>query len=74
MLMMGPTPIGTAVAENGFDALEKYATNLVREAEEGRLDPVVGTSHGQCGAGRWPGLGERPPTSPLAQLDFWPSR
>ena len=30
--MMGPKPIGTAVAENGFDALEKYP----RRAEAAR--------------------------------------
>lgn len=29
-------------AEEGFDALNKYATDLTAEAEAGRLDPVIG--------------------------------
>lgn len=29
-------------AEQGFDALSKYATDLTALAEEGKLDPVVG--------------------------------
>ncbi|EOR00811.1 hypothetical protein E3P92_01272 [Wallemia ichthyophaga] len=29
-------------AEDGFDALNKYATDLTAEAESGRLDPVIG--------------------------------
>lgn len=29
-------------AEQGFDALGKYATDLTALAEEGKLDPVVG--------------------------------
>ena len=31
-----------ANAENGFDALKKYARDLTAEAREGRLDPVIG--------------------------------
>ena len=29
-------------AEQGFDALGKYATDLTALAEEGKLDPVIG--------------------------------
>jgi ATP-dependent Clp protease ATP-binding subunit ClpB len=29
-------------AEQGFDALNKYATDLTALAEEGKLDPVIG--------------------------------
>ena len=29
-------------AEQGFDALSKYATDLTALAEEGKLDPVIG--------------------------------
>jgi len=32
----------SANAENGFDALKKYARDLTAEAREGRLDPVIG--------------------------------
>jgi len=32
----------TANAEQGFDALKKYARDLTAEAREGRLDPVIG--------------------------------
>ncbi|GAA6024897.1 hypothetical protein JCM10207_000279 [Rhodosporidiobolus poonsookiae] len=29
-------------AEEGFEALSKYATDLTKQAEEGKLDPVIG--------------------------------
>ncbi|TWD53588.1 ATP-dependent Clp protease ATP-binding subunit ClpB [Agrobacterium vitis] len=32
----------SANAEQGFDALKKYARDLTEEAREGRLDPVIG--------------------------------
>lgn len=32
----------SANAEQGFDALKKYARNLTADAREGRLDPVIG--------------------------------
>ncbi|MFN7102887.1 MAG: Clp protease N-terminal domain-containing protein, partial [Pseudorhizobium sp.] len=32
----------SANAEQGFDALKKYARDLTAEAREGRLDPVIG--------------------------------
>ncbi|MEL7228794.1 MAG: ATP-dependent chaperone ClpB [Pseudomonadota bacterium] len=32
----------TASAEDGFDALKKYARDLTQDAREGRLDPVIG--------------------------------
>lgn len=32
----------TANAEQGFDALKKYARDLTAEAREGKLDPVIG--------------------------------
>lgn len=39
-------------AEEGFDALNKYATDLTGEAEAGRLDPVIGRDNeirrGRC--------------------------
>lgn len=39
-------------AEEGFDALNKYATDLTGEAEAGRLDPVIGRDNeirrGKC--------------------------
>lgn len=38
---MGKT-IDSENAEEGFDALNKYATDLTKMAEEGKLDPVVG--------------------------------
>ena len=34
--------ITSAGAENNFNALEKYAINLNKSAEEGKLDPVIG--------------------------------
>ena len=35
-------PVTSASAENTYDALKKYAMDLVTMAEEGRLDPVIG--------------------------------
>lgn len=32
----------TASAESGYDALEKYARDLTKEAKAGKLDPVIG--------------------------------
>ena len=32
----------TATAEDGYDALKKYARDLTADAAEGRLDPVIG--------------------------------
>ena len=32
----------SASAEDGFDALKKYASDLTEKAREGRLDPVIG--------------------------------
>ncbi|EGF93048.1 ATP-dependent chaperone ClpB [Asticcacaulis biprosthecium C19] len=32
----------TASAENGFDALKKYARDLTEAAESGKIDPVIG--------------------------------
>ncbi|GMG81689.1 ATP-dependent chaperone ClpB [Paralimibaculum aggregatum] len=32
----------TASAEQGYDALKKYATDLTERAREGRIDPVIG--------------------------------
>lgn len=32
----------SANAEQGFDALKKFARDLTEEAREGRLDPVIG--------------------------------
>lgn len=38
----GNRRIETKTAEQGFDALEKYATDLTAMAEEGKIDPVIG--------------------------------
>lgn len=38
----GGRRVDRANAEEGFDALNKYATDLTAEAEAGRLDPVIG--------------------------------
>ena len=35
-------PIDSENAEAGFDALNKYATDLTKMASEGKLDPVIG--------------------------------
>ncbi|WP_350335410.1 ATP-dependent chaperone ClpB [Coralliovum pocilloporae] len=32
----------TASAENGYDALKKYARDLTQDARDGKLDPVIG--------------------------------
>ena len=32
----------TASAEEGYDALKKYATDLTERAEEGKIDPIIG--------------------------------
>ncbi|MEM8553095.1 MAG: ATP-dependent chaperone ClpB, partial [Pseudomonadota bacterium] len=32
----------TASAEDGYDALKKYATDLTARAQEGRIDPIIG--------------------------------
>ncbi|GAA6175586.1 ATP-dependent chaperone ClpB [Sulfitobacter pacificus] len=32
----------TASAEDGYDALKKYSTDLTARAEEGRIDPIIG--------------------------------
>ncbi|MCX7557931.1 ATP-dependent chaperone ClpB [Sulfitobacter sp. F26204] len=32
----------TASAEDGYDALKKYATDLTARAEQGRIDPIIG--------------------------------
>ena len=38
----GGRKVTTASAEEQFEALEKYGIDLIKEAEEGRLDPVIG--------------------------------
>ncbi len=38
----GGRKVTTASAEDQYEALEKYGIDLVKSAEEGRLDPVVG--------------------------------
>ena len=35
-------PADSATAENGFEALKKYARDLTEAAEEGKIDPVIG--------------------------------
>ena len=35
-------PVTSASAENTYDALKKYAMDLVSMAEDGKLDPVIG--------------------------------
>ena len=40
-IRMGKT-VETENAEAGFDALNKYATDLTKAASEGKLDPVIG--------------------------------
>ncbi|APE44764.1 ATP-dependent chaperone ClpB [Sulfitobacter alexandrii] len=32
----------TASAEDGYEALKKYSTDLTQRAEEGRIDPIIG--------------------------------
>ena len=38
----GNRRVETKTAEQGFDALQKYAVDLTALAEEGKIDPVVG--------------------------------
>ena len=38
----GNRRIESKTAEQGFDALQKYAVDLTALAEEGRIDPVIG--------------------------------
>jgi ATP-dependent Clp protease ATP-binding subunit ClpB len=40
--LRGSRPVTGAQAESTYDALEKYGINVVRLAEEGKLDPVIG--------------------------------
>ncbi|CAJ1931748.1 unnamed protein product [Cylindrotheca closterium] len=40
--LRGGRKVTSASAEESYEALEKYGIDLVKEAEEGRLDPVVG--------------------------------
>lgn len=40
--LRGGRKVTTASAEESYEALAKYGIDLVKEAEEGRLDPVVG--------------------------------
>jgi ATP-dependent Clp protease ATP-binding subunit ClpB len=38
----GSNPINSTTAESTYDALSKYGHNLVADAEQGKLDPVIG--------------------------------
>ena len=38
----GDRRVDSKNAEQGFDALQKYAVDLTSLAEEGKLDPVIG--------------------------------
>jgi ATP-dependent Clp protease ATP-binding subunit ClpB len=38
----GTRRVETKTAEQGFDALQKYAVDLTALAEEGKIDPVIG--------------------------------
>lgn len=40
--MRGNRRIESKTAEQGFDALQKYAVDLTARAEEGKIDPVIG--------------------------------
>jgi len=40
--LRGGRKVTTASAEEQYEALEKYGIDLVKQAEEGKLDPVVG--------------------------------
>lgn len=40
--MRGGSKVESKTAENTFEALSKYAVNLVQEARDGSLDPVIG--------------------------------
>jgi len=41
-LVRGNNKVDSKTAENTFDALSKYGRNLVQDARDGKLDPVVG--------------------------------
>ena len=38
----GNRRVESKTAEQGFDALQKYAVDLTQLAEEGKIDPVIG--------------------------------
>ncbi len=40
--MRGNRRVESRTAEQGFDALQKYAVDLTARAEEGKIDPVIG--------------------------------
>lgn len=40
--MRGNRRVESKTAEQGFDALQKYAVDLTARAEEGKIDPVIG--------------------------------
>lgn len=40
--LRGNRRVESKTAEQGFDALAKYAIDLTKLAEEGKLDPVIG--------------------------------
>jgi len=40
--MRGGRKVTSASAEKTYEALEKYGVDLIKEAEEGKLDPVIG--------------------------------
>lgn len=40
--LRGGKKVTTASAEEQYEALEKYGVDLVKQAEEGKLDPVIG--------------------------------
>lgn len=40
--MRGGRKVTSASAEESYEALEKYGVDLVKQAEEGKLDPVIG--------------------------------
>lgn len=40
--LRGGRKVTTATAEDNYEALDKYGIDLVQQAEEGKLDPVVG--------------------------------
>lgn len=39
----GTQKVDSRSAEEGYDALSKYARNLIADAEAGKLDPVIGS-------------------------------
>jgi ATP-dependent Clp protease ATP-binding subunit ClpB len=40
--LRGQRKVHSAAAEDTYDALEKYASDLVSQAEQGKIDPVIG--------------------------------